>query len=328
MNTRQAAIGHWPKIFEFYGLPPVTGKRHFKGECPLCGRKGKFRCDDKNGTGSYICACSAGDGWALLTQATGKDFKTVATEVDKLVGRTYSPEESYQAGGPSSGIASQRQRVSCKFASLTSLKGTGADRYLKLRGITSLPMDSVRYCDRQRAAGGEYQSIYALATDDKGELCYLHRTLLDGDKKATVAGAPKKMMKLQEDSYLEHASSVAIRLFPASSTQGIAEGIETALSCHQVYGVNTWATLNTTFMKKFRVSRGVQSLIIFADADKNASGHAAAFECARANLLAKNDLQQVSVRWPKSGDFNDLLLNGSEVYEWIFHREENNEKAN
>lgn len=129
-------------------------------------------------------------------------------------------------------------------------------------------------------------------------------------------------------NYLEHASSVAIRLFPASSTQGIAEGIETALSCHQVYGVNTWATLNTTFMKKFRVSRGVQFLIIFADADKNASGHAAAFECARANLLAKNDLQQVSVRWPKTGDFNDLLLNGSEVYEWIFHREENNEKAN
>ncbi|WP_106705146.1 toprim domain-containing protein, partial [Escherichia coli] len=222
----------------------------------------------------------------------------------------------------------QRQRVSCKFASLTSLKGTGADRYLKLRGITSLPQDNVRYCDRQRAAGGEYQSIYALATDDKGELCYLHRTLLDGDKKATVAGAPKKMMKLQEDSYLEHASSVAIRMFPPSTTLGIAEGIETALSCHQITQCNTWATLNTTFMKKFRVPRGVQRLIIFADADKNASGHAAAFECARANLLAKNDLQQVSVRWPKSGDFNDLLLNGSEVYEWVFHREENNEKTN
>ncbi|WP_440528398.1 DUF7146 domain-containing protein, partial [Serratia marcescens] len=270
--------------------PPVTGKKHFKGECPLCGRKGKYRCDDKNGTGSYICACGAGDGWALLTGATGKDFKTLAAEVDKLIGRVYSPEEGYQAGGPSSGIASQRQRVSCKFASLTSLKGTGADRYLKLRGITSLPQDNVRYCDRQRAAGGEYQSIYALATDDKGELCYLHRTLLDGDKKATVAGAPKKMMKLQEDSYLEHASSVAIRMFPPSTTLGIAEGIETALSCHQITQCNTWATLNTTFMKKFRVPRGVQRLIIFADADKNASGHAAAFECARANLLAKNDL--------------------------------------
>ena len=30
----------------------------------------------------------------------------------------------------------------------------------------------------------------------------------------------------------------------------------------------------------------------------------------------------------RGGDFNDLLLNGSEVYEWIFHREGKNEKAN
>lgn len=321
MNTRQAAIGRWSEIFDFYGLPPVTGKNHFKGECPLCGRKGKFRCDDQNGTGSYICVCSVGDGWALLTGATGKDFKTLAAEVDKLIGRVYSPEDGYRAGGPSSGIASQRQRVSCKFASLTSLKGTGADRYLKLRGITSLPQDSVRYCDRQRAAGGEYQSIYALATDDKGELCYLHRTLLDGDKKATVGGAPKKMMKLQEDSYLEHASSVAIRMFPVASTLGIAEGIETALSCHQITQCNTWATLNTAFMRKFRVPSGVKRLIIFADSDSNGAGHAAAFECASANLHKKNDLEEVCVRWPSRGDFNDLLQNGAEVYEWVFRRE-------
>ena len=42
------------------------------------------------------------------------------------------------------------------------------------------------------------------------------------------------MMKLQEDSYLEYAKSVAIRMFPISSTLGIAEGIETALACHQI----------------------------------------------------------------------------------------------
>lgn len=320
MNTKQAVIGRWPEIFKFYGLPPVTGKNHFKGECPLCGRKGKFRCDDKNGSGSYVCTCGAGDGWALLTGSTGKDFKTLAAEVDKLIGRVFVPGESVPV--PRSGIGPLRERVSHKFAKLTPLRGTGADAYLKKRGITSLPMEHVRYCDSQLAAGGEYQSIYALATDDKGELCYLHRTLLDGDKKAVAAGgAQKKMMKLQEDSYLEHASSVAIRMFPPSTTLGIAEGIETALSCHQITRCNTWATLNTAFMKKFRVPLGVQTLIIFADTDRHAAGHAAAFECARANLHAKNDLQRVLVRWPKSGDFNDLLQNGSEVYEWVFERE-------
>ena len=36
MKTAEAAIGHWPTIFEHFGLPPITGKNHFKGECPVC----------------------------------------------------------------------------------------------------------------------------------------------------------------------------------------------------------------------------------------------------------------------------------------------------
>lgn len=56
MNTKQAAIGRWAEIFKHYGLPGITGKNHLKGECPLCGRTGKFRCDNKNGT-YHTSAC-------------------------------------------------------------------------------------------------------------------------------------------------------------------------------------------------------------------------------------------------------------------------------
>ncbi|EPT3111743.1 DUF7146 domain-containing protein [Klebsiella michiganensis] len=319
MNTKQAAMGRWSEIFEYYGLPAITGKNHFKGECPLCGRKGKYRCDNKNGTGSYICVCGSGDGWSLLSGFTGKEFKVLAAEVDQIIGNEYTADRT-RANPVRTTLAQQREKVSRKFAKLTPLRGTGADSYLKGRGINSLPAESVRYCDKQPVDGKNLQAIYALATDDKGELCYLHRTLLDGDKKAQTGGSAKKMMKLQEDSYLEYAKSVAIRLFPVASTLGIAEGIETALSCHQITKCHTWATMNTAFMKKFRVPAGVKNLIIFADADSNAAGLAAAHVCAEANLKAKNDLETVSVRWPKQGDFNDLLINGSEVFEWVFHR--------
>ncbi|EOE5736983.1 toprim domain-containing protein, partial [Klebsiella pneumoniae] len=138
--------------------------------------------------------------------------------------------------------------------------------------------------------------------------------------KADIDSA-KRLKSLQEDSYLDHARSVAIRMFPVSTTIGIAEGIETALSCYQVYGVNTWAVINSGFMKKFRVPAGVKHLIIFADMDKHsATGHAAAFECAHANLLAKNDLVKVSIRWPDNGDFNDMLMNGDQVREQVFYK--------
>jgi putative DNA primase/helicase len=72
--------------------------------------------------------------------------------------------------------------------------------------------------------------------------------------------------------------------------------------------------MNSNFMKKFRAPAGVKHLVVFADMDRHsATGQAAAFECAHANLLAKNDLLKVSVRWPDNGDFNDLLMNGDQV---------------
>ena len=58
-------------------------------------------------------------------------------------------------------------------------------------------------------------------------------------KKADIGASAKRQKSLQEDNYLDHARSVAIRMFPVASTLGIAEGIETALSAHQIYKVNT-----------------------------------------------------------------------------------------
>ncbi len=139
--------------------------------------------------------------------------------------------------------------------------------------------------------------------------------------KQYIGASAKRQKSLQEDNYLDHARSVAIRMFPVASTLGIAEGIETALSAHQIYNVNTWATMTANFMKKFRVPAGVKHLIIFADRDENsATGLAAAYECAHANLLASNDLQRVSVYWPDHDDFNNMLMNGDQVRELVFYK--------
>ena len=54
MKTADAAKGRWPEILEHFGLPPITGKNHFKGECPVCGARGKFRIDDRDGAGTWI----------------------------------------------------------------------------------------------------------------------------------------------------------------------------------------------------------------------------------------------------------------------------------
>ncbi|MGJ0580737.1 DUF7146 domain-containing protein [Xenorhabdus bovienii] len=215
-------------------------------------------------------------------------------------------------------VADNRQKIITLYSRMPELKGTSAEKYLQSRGIYSnQPIEQIRFCKKQPTYQGDYQAMWALATDSRGQLCYLHRTYLDGDRKAPL-DVTKKMMSLQEDSYLAHAESVAIRMFPVASTLGIAEGIETALSCKQIYGVNTWSTMNAGHMAKFLAPRGVKHLIIFADNDWSATGEAAAYACATKNLKANNDIERVSVRWPDLGDFNDLLQNGDQAREREF----------
>ncbi|MFG6089008.1 toprim domain-containing protein [Enterobacter soli] len=319
MKTVEAAKGQWAMIFEHYGLPPITGKHHFRGKCPLCDSVGKFRIDDRDGGGTWICTCGSGDGLKLVTETQGKPFNEVCREIDALIGNTFRRDKV-----PETSDASKlRRKVLNNFAKMSPLRGTSGAEYLNSRGIYQLPTDAVRLNPKQRHNGRVYQSIYSLATDDKGELCYLHQTLLDGAKKADIGASAKRQKSLQEDNYLDHARSIAIRMFPVASTLGIAEGIETALSAYQIYKVNTWATMTANFMKKFRVPAGVKHLIIFADRDEtSATGLAAACECAHANLVAKNDLQRVSVYWPDHDDFNNMLMNGDQVRELVFYKKQ------
>ncbi|EHB3804655.1 DNA primase [Salmonella enterica subsp. enterica serovar Bonariensis] len=324
MKTTEAVIGRWSEVFKAFGLPPVTGKKHWAKECPLCSRKGKYRCDDKDGRGTWICSCGNGDGWKLLTLTQQKNIAELYAEVDQIIGNTWE-----EKGNPPQKITKtvdqERAAVLHQFSRMPMLKDTPAQRYLNSRGIFTLPSsDASRYCASQVVSGGKgrLQAIWSLVTDGKLNLCYLHRTLLDGEKKAQVDTA-KKQMALQDDAMIKLASSIAIRLFPVASTLGIAEGIETALSCKQLYSVSTWSVINANFMAKFVAPPGVTHLIIFTDMDPHsATGHAAACTCAHKNLLAKNDVQKVSVRWCDGGDFNDMLMNGDQVRELVFTKKQ------
>lgn len=75
------AVGNYvSRIFPAVGVKlHGNGKKH--QPCPLCGGSDRFRCDDKNGTGSWICnQCGAGNGYTLVKKITNKDaYDTHAT---------------------------------------------------------------------------------------------------------------------------------------------------------------------------------------------------------------------------------------------------------
>lgn len=110
MKTAEAAKGRWAEIFEYYGLPPFTGKHHYKGECPVCKARGKFRVDDRDGQGTWICVCGSGDGMKLLTLTQSKSFSAICAEVDQLIGNNYQrinvPANSSARGSASESLVS------------------------------------------------------------------------------------------------------------------------------------------------------------------------------------------------------------------------------
>ena len=103
-QVRDAANGLWKsKIFPAFGIQvPATKNQH--GPCPICARNpsasnvsgrssgkasnvDRFRCDDQQGNGSWICnVCGAGDGFSLVGQARGWARKEVLNEIGTELG--------------------------------------------------------------------------------------------------------------------------------------------------------------------------------------------------------------------------------------------------
>ena len=86
-QVRDAAQGRWKDlIFPAFGIV-VPAKKSVHGPCPICGGKDRFRCDDKQGKGTWFCnVCRAGDGFSLIEKSRDMPYSQVLTEVGAVVG--------------------------------------------------------------------------------------------------------------------------------------------------------------------------------------------------------------------------------------------------
>lgn len=305
MKTTQAIIGKEEMILAHYGLPDITQNRHI--DCPICAKKKKFRLHRRGDSVNWICVCGSGGLFQLIELVVGLDFKTAANEIDKLIGNTQEPQAQQQKPK-----ANQEQQTFNRFSNIK--KNDNLKEYLLSRGIRLIPRYGVKYSssewdnDEKRSFG----CMYSIATDESSKIAYTHKTYLEGSQKADIE-RQKKLFTVNENT-----GSCAIRMFDVADVLGVSEGIESGLSAAQIYKHPVWAVLNTSIMKKFRAPNGVKHLIVYADNDKNGAGLAAAFECAHRNILANNEVEKVTVKWPEEQekDFNDMLNEPMQCYQW------------
>jgi putative DNA primase/helicase len=283
-RVSETARGRWHGILPQLGInPKLLRNRH--GPCPMCGGKDRFRFDDKEGKGTWICnQCGSGDGAELVKRVKGVEYREAAKMVEAVVGKIEKRPERLRA---------ERNRPKMNEMWDHSMRVSLADpvgEYLSKRcGITSLYPKDLRYW-------GE-STMLAKVRDGEGDPITIHQTLIKGDK------AGVRMMLAGS-----LPPNVAIRLCPqAGPVLGIAEGIETALSASALFTVPVWAAISAPLLKKWRPPESVERVIVFGDNDENFTGQEAAYSLARS--LSGDVEVEVKIPSIPGWDWNDVHRN-------------------
>ena len=146
--------------------------------------------------------------------------------------------------------------------------------------------------------------MLAAVRNDAGILAF-HRTFLDsGPARLARFDRPKRA--------LGSLGFGAVRLaMPRGGRLGLAEGIETALSAQQLFGIPCWATLGNERFGLVTIPESVRELYLFVDAD---AGGMLAEQHAHESYAY--DGRRIVTRRPAidGQDWNDVLVARAPVY--------------
>jgi hypothetical protein len=97
-GLKNRARGGWVNLLSRFGVDAaLLSNRH--GPCPGCGGKDRFRFDDQEGNGTFICSQGgggnlAGDGLTLLMHVKGWEWQRCVQEIAEALGLSPRPAGS------------------------------------------------------------------------------------------------------------------------------------------------------------------------------------------------------------------------------------------
>ncbi len=310
-RAKSAALGRWRSILLAAGVKADLLDK-VNRPCPVCGGRDRFSFLDKEGDGNYFCrGCGGGDGLSLLTKVLGTNFLDALEFVERFCGIDSAQEDessSQRKISPEEEAERERLRKITQLWSEASpiVSGDPVWIYLANRGLdpkNATPEvryhKALEYLDEDGKVAGVYAAMLARVTDKNGRVVNLHRTYLENGKKANVP-KPKKMMP-------GAFKGAFVRFGEVKDLLGLAEGIETALACRELFSLPVWATLGVTNLANaVDLPKAVTSVRIYADNDKSYAGQAGAYTLG--HKLAVKGLDVKIITAPEMGtDWLDFL---------------------
>lgn len=298
-NVTLAARGHWPVILPQLGI--TIPKRGQHGPCPACGGKDRFRLDDKEGRGTFICnQCGAGDGLDLVKLTTGKSSLEAAREVAAVLGmegRQPDPEAAQRHQRKAQALASkeaaqqerQRHRAALRAESITHNTEPGPSAYLEQKGLTEWPF-SVLSAGLVAVGGIDFTpgTLVLPLVNEAGDLVNVQLIDASGNKRFLPGGQKAGAYHLLAGQETE----------PVCVVEGLATGLSVQrLTQGPVYVAFDAGNLDGVTAIAQRQQPG-KALIIAADHDRNGTGQRKATAAALAHgaLIATP---------PEPGDWDD-----------------------
>jgi putative DNA primase/helicase len=252
------------------------------GPCPICEGTDRFRFDDKESRGTWICSyCGAGDGFDLLMKYQGWDFATAARAIDQMRGQDV-PRETFKE---EINVERRRTDLNGLWARAKSAENWLLHDYLcKQRGLAPVVMghiNDLRAIDQldlwdSGERVGTYPAMLALIRNSKGQPISIHRTYIKPKSRE------KKMMPP-----IEKMAGGAIRLVSGVETLVVGEGIETTLAGWQYLytdnrpTIGAWATISAGLLAEVKLPPTLKELWICVDNDESFTGQQYSYTLAR-----------------------------------------------
>lgn len=304
---RDRVRGQWQGILTALGVSAKT-LRNRHCPCPMCGGKDRFRFDDKDGRGTWICSrCGAGDGIELAKRLLNLDFKEAARVIEQ---HAAAAPVIYEHGRrkPQSDQQKREDMIATWKRSCDITVDDLAGRYLYDRTrITTFPR-CLRYSSDERyTEPGSRPSWHPAmvakvdpsdAAAAQGERAALHRTYLDRYAGKAQVAEPRKMLGMMP-------TGAAVRLMDHDEVLGIAEGIETALSASALFNVPCWAALTAGLLEQWSPPALVRTVFVFGYNDASSTGQAAAHALSR-RLKTRGLTVSVEIPQATGSDWNDV----------------------